>query len=178
MKPLLLALLVPALALAQLPVKPSASVTAKTMAARSGRVNSFVTDYGSYDTSYERQVRVEAQVSTSGRVSFPAVLHWFIVVKPLKSSKRITVETGEIPVKVAPGGSTKVDFTSKPVSASDMNLKAIGVRDLTGAKIDGWAIRITTQDGAELASTTNTPAALEWLKTQPEWVTGKVKDED
>jgi hypothetical protein len=172
---LVLALLAPSVALAQAPAKPSASITAKAMAARTGRVNNYITDYGSYDKTYQREVTVEAQISTSGRASFPAVLHWFIVVKPVKSPKRILVEAGEIPVNVAPGGSTKTEFTSKPVKSTDTNFAYAGDRYMSGAKIDGWVLRLVSMDGQELATTTNAPEAMAWLKTQPEWLTGKVK---
>jgi len=172
---LLFALLAPTIALAQTPAKPSASITAKSVAARTGRVNNYVTYWGSYDRSYEREVTVEVQVTTSGRASFPAVLHWFIVVKPVKSAKRSLAEAGEIPLNVTPGTATKTEFTSKPVKSTDTNF-VYSDRYFSGSKIDGWVLRLTSIDGQELATASNTPEALAWLKTQPEWLTGKLKE--
>jgi hypothetical protein len=172
---LFFALLAPTIAFAQTPAKLNASITAKSVAARTGRVNNYVTYYGSYDRSYEREVTVEAQISTSGRASFPAILHWFIVAKPVKSAKRSLVEAGEIPLNVTPGTATKTEFTSKPVKSTDTNF-VYSERWMSGSKIDGWVLRLTSVDGSqELATASNTPEALAWLKTQPEWLTGKVK---
>lgn len=126
-------------------------------------------DYGLYDKSYEREVRVAVEISTSGRTSFPAVLRWYIVVKPLKSPKRLVQETGNIPVNVAPGAAVKVEVQSKPVKANDTNYIYYGDRSVSGFKIDGWVLRLVTKDGVELATSSNAPEALAWIKTQPEW---------
>jgi hypothetical protein len=171
MKSILLLLAFATLAHAQQPApKPSARMTARAGAAGMQRDNSFVTDYGSHEYDISRSVRVDAELTTTNREEFPAVLRWYVIGKTLiRNSPRSLLKSGELPVKIAPRVTTKVSVDSGQIKASDDTYMALGQRYVSGNKIDGWVLRLVAADGTELSTASNTSEALAWMKLQPKW---------
>ena len=158
----LLLLLLPSLAFAQVAEKPTARLTAKTAGTRTIRPTS--------ETDIARTIRVDAEVSTLNKTEFPAVLRWFVVVKAQQvNAKRELFKGGEIPVNVNSRAAAKIQIDSAAVGPNDTTYIAPSERSVFGYKIDGWVLRLLAADGTELATASNTPEALAWLKTQAEW---------
>jgi len=111
------------------------------------------------NSRYGDEVSWEARITTLTAQPFAAELHWFVIGK---SSGR-----GSVHRRVLRSGSVPVDV--KAALLTSTRLESGLVPPLAGWELDGWAMGLSTPDGRLLSTSTNQPAALQWLQEQPAW---------
>ena len=108
-------------------------------------------DYGSYWRDFVRTTRLEAEVGTLSKPVKGASIGWFFVGKKLSGTERFFVMADAKVINIEPGPAVKMLLESGGVESSVTNYAALGQRYNSGAKLEGWIVRVQDESSRTLA---------------------------
>ncbi len=134
--------------------KSSASLEVKAVAAKKTTTDDFKTDYGSYDKTFVRSRSLAIKVTNfnaaqpfNGQVT----LYWLGRRGPGGGNRIVIGKPSVETVTLAAKQTKAFDADSGLVTASDLRLRAIGIRETGGLKLEGWMVVLQTADGQAVA---------------------------
>lgn len=121
-------------------------------------------DWGSFDRDYYRTKGLEVNVSNVSRRDSgdcEATVLW--LKRSLVNGELAVHHSEKIPLRVGAVSSERRRFWCPLLASNEANYKALGERDLRGAKLDGWLV-LVTRDDLTLAGLGSTQPARDLLR--------------
>jgi len=119
------------------------SLNVITVATKKVVLNRFKTNYGSYDKDTIREREVEIVLSNLGRNPYDVKIVTHFIGKSNATNARLVLRTREEVMQVRPNTTCKLAAESGLIGANDLNLQALGIRDISGARIEGWIVIVS-----------------------------------
>jgi hypothetical protein len=138
---------------------------------------SWADGYGSYWKNFVRSTRLEAEVGTFSANLLDLKLQWFFVGKQLATNRRVLISKGEQPIKLKNGPAAKIVLASEPVNSQEVRYAFYGGRYASGARPEGWVVRVVNDAGTQFAIRTS-PANLADVFKDPAQVEALLKTAD
>jgi len=145
----------------------SLSLDAKTVAAKKSVRDDYKTDYGSYDKSFSRARDIEITLRNLGRTPFDVVITTHFIGKFTASNERLILSSRDEPVKIQPNTTQKVTASSGAIEGKDLKLSLAGVRDASGARIEGWIVLVRETATKKLLCCKGSDSHLDALARTP-----------
>ena len=145
----------------------SLSLDAKTVAAKKSVRDDFKTDYGSSDKSFSRARDIEITLRNLGRSPYDVIVATHFIGKFTASNDRLILRSRDDPAKIQPNTTQKFSASSGFVEGTDLKLSLIGVRDVSGARIDGWIVLVRDATTKKLLCCKASEAHLDVLARTP-----------
>lgn len=146
------------------PPKTSLSLDVKGVAAKAVTKNDFMTDYGSYDKTTERERTIELTVRNFGREAAGATVTVEWLGRRVSDKQLVIVKRRAFPLGIGAGRAATWQESSGLVKGADMKLTMIGVRERSGSTIAGWRATLRGEDGGELAMKASEQAYVDAAK--------------
>lgn len=126
--------------------KHMAYLQVQRMTTKTGGQFSWWTDYGSYNRNYKRSVGIQITVRNMSRFEDELKIEWYFVAKQLSNSKLSIFDRGAQTVKLKAGENVMAAAASKPIEAKDNTYVMLGVREVSGSKLEGYAVLVKAGD--------------------------------
>jgi hypothetical protein len=122
--------------------------------------------YGGYWRDYMRTTQIEAEVGTFSQQPLNLKLEWFFVGKQLAGGQRIIVSRGDQEITVKSGPVVRVRLASEAVRGVESRSHYYYYNDryVSGAKPDGWVVRVVSKDGKTLVHRASSAQLTEFFR--------------
>jgi len=144
----------------QIPQAPPdrVAVSAHEVGTSKGLDRVWQTDYGSYDRNSYRTKALEVEVrNMSRRATGDCQVAVYWVGKRITADHSVFIHHGEmLPANIAAATCATARFWCPLIAAGDTKYVALGIRELDGAKIDGWFV-LVSRDGHTLGGVASSP---------------------
>lgn len=136
-------------------------LSAQLVASKSAGTDHFKTDYGSSDIHTERSRVVEGAVRNFGAqpVEIVATIRW--IGKKTYYNTRFLLRKQTETRTIQAGQTATFRGESGAVKSTDLKLVAIHVREVSGARIEGWVIEVREKTGNALVAIKGSDSHLE-----------------
>jgi hypothetical protein len=113
-----------------------------------------------------RTTQIEAEVGTFSQQPLELKLEWFFIGKQLAGGQRIIVSRGDQEITVKSGPVVRVRLASEAVRGVESRSHYYYYNDryVSGAKPDGWVVRVVTKDGKTLAHRASSAQLTDFFK--------------
>jgi len=126
---------------------------------QSDQRSTWETTYGSYHHNTATSAKLDVVVRNAGNQPVSVEIQTIFVARSLGGSEDTRTVCGydHKAVALKPSMDTKFSVISPEVTLDDLNLAALGRREVKGQKVEGWVVIVSDQNtGAELAQKTST----------------------